>query len=361
MGADRFPMCRNEISAQWLGSVLDQDVTRIEIEQIGSDTGFAGSVFRVHLESSAAHRVLPESVIWKAHSGHRPTHRLLKRLGAYATETAFFRSLAPHTPLAPRPYYAEYDPDSGTTCIIQEDLGRLRAGNQISGCTLRESSDVMVALAGLHSTFWTACHKHRLRTIPSYGSGARLFQRLHTRSWDRLRSSGVAPSELVEAAEGIAPHVAAIKAHLSRPPVTLLHGDARSDNLFFGPAPAGSVRLIDWQAARMGRCAYDVAYFLSTSVPTWTRVQEQDALITEYLEALSAAGVDRRTPAEFMRDLRIALLDVVTFVGIIAATLDFGSPRGLELSRVIMSRLSAAIEDNEALEVLDRLMPEGPE
>ena len=342
MGADRFPMCRNEISAQWLGSVLDQDVTRIEIEQIGSDTGFAGSVFRVHLESSAAHRVLPESVIWKAHSGHRPTHRLLKRLGAYATETEFFRSLAPHTPLAPRPYYAEYDPDSGATCIIQEDLGRLRAGDQISGCTLRESRDVMVALAGLHSTFWTACHKHRLRTIPLYGSGARLFQRLHTRSWDRLTASGVAPSELVEAAERIAPHVAAIKAHLSRPPVTLLHGDARSDNLFFGPAPAGSVRLIDWQARQNGQMRLRRRLLSDDIRPDPDESSGAGCFDHRISRSAVRRGEStRRTPAEFMLDFRIALLDIVTFVGIIAATLDFGSPRGLELSRVIMSRLSA--------------------
>ena len=46
-------------------------------------------------------------------------------------------------------------------------------------------------------------------------------------------------------------------------------------------------------------------------------------------------------------------MDIVTFVGVIGSTLDFQSDRGLELANMIMSRLSHALYDNSALDLLD--------
>ena len=357
MAAELFPKSRDEMTAMWLGSVLGYDVTGIEIEPIGDDTGFAGSVFRIHIESSNVGHDLPKTVIWKRHSDHPPTHRMLKRLEAYSSETAFFKWYADSTPLAPRPYYAEYDPDSGSVCIIQEDLGRMRLGDQIAGCTVDESLDVMAALADLHATFWTESSTDRLRSLHTFDRGIRLFQLLHRRSWDRVAKSGAAPADLIEVALEITPHVGSIKSHLSQPPVTLLHGDARSDNLFFGsPSESGAVRFVDWQAARSGRSAYDIAYFLSTSLTVSARREMQDMLIRRYLDELSDRGIDCPTQTDFMADFRLALLDVVTLLGILTVSLDFGSTRGLELSNVWMSRLTAAIEDNNALGALDDLV-----
>ncbi|MCY4652902.1 MAG: hypothetical protein OXC95_07020 [Dehalococcoidia bacterium] len=109
---------------------------------------------------------------------------------------------------------------------------------------------------------------------------------------------------------------------------------------------------MDWQSIRLGRGMYDLAYFLSTSVPVEMRRQHQADLMEAYAETLSAHGVNY-TAADRAEDFCWALLDIVTFVGIIGSTLDFQSPRGLELSETILSRLWAAIEDSSALDLLD--------
>ena len=44
---------------------------------------------------------------------------------------------------------------------------------------------------------------------------------------------------------------------------------------------------------------------------------------------------------------------MVTFLGIISSTLDFESGRGLQLSKLMLARLWAAIEDSSALDLLD--------
>ena len=71
-----------------------------------------------------------------------------------------------------------------------------------------------------------------------------------------------------------------------------------------------------------------------------------------YAETLSAHGVEY-AKADLVEDFGWALLDIVTFMGIIGSTLDFRSARGLELSGTIMSRLWHAVDDNSALDLLD--------
>ena len=76
-------------------------------------------------------------------------------------------------------------------------------------------------------------------------------------------------------------------------------------------------------------------------------------MISIYLESLSLNGVTGYTLEDCNEDFRWALLDIVTFVGVIGSTLDFQSERGLELANTIMSRLSHALDDNSALDLLD--------
>ena len=49
MVAPQFPRGPSELTLQWLSSMLDSEITDFSVESIGADTGFAGSVYRVHL------------------------------------------------------------------------------------------------------------------------------------------------------------------------------------------------------------------------------------------------------------------------------------------------------------------------
>ena len=227
--------------------------------------------------------------------------------------------------------------------------------DQIEGCTFAQALEVTTEAARLHSQFWSEQVGDRLPWVPTFGGGSGYFERVHSIAWNRLAKTveGV-PEGLIEAAGRIGPRVSDVKARLSRTPVTLVHGDLRLDNVFFGDGPsAGRIKLIDWQAIRLGRGVYDLAYFLSTSVPVEIRRQRQDELISTYLEALSMNGVSGYTQMDCVEDFGWALLDIVTFVGVIGSTLDFRSARGLELSGTIMSRLWEALEDSSALDLLD--------
>ncbi len=351
MSSTPFPISPDQMKASWLESILGVGIAHAEVEPIGAGAGFASSVYRIRLEYHDLDAGFPQTLIWKTISSDERTRHFLTTLGAYEIEATFYGCAAEKVEIAPRAYFSEFDRESATFCLVIEDLSSMKSGDQIEGCAFEQALDVARETARLHSGFWSK----RVDWAPAFDEGSRYFERMHSAAWRRLaRTVEGIPEGLVEAAQCVAPRVSDIKTRLSREPVTLLHGDLRLDNVFFNSEPGASgVKLIDWQAIRMGRGIYDLAYFLSTSVPVEMRRQRQDELIEAYAETLHANGVEGYTTAECVDDFGWALLDIVTFVGIIGSTLDFRSARGLELSGIIMSRLWQAVEDNSALDLLN--------
>ena len=355
MDVPSFPSAPDQMTAGWLESKTGFELERVEVRQVGEGSGFAGSVYRILLSHLNPSIDLPESVIWKTTSGHRPTHFLLRRLGAYKAESGFYSDVAASVSLAPKTYFVGYDQAAGSVCIVMEDLSDLRPGDQIAGCSEEKAAAVVVELARFHSRFWGKPAESAVDWAPSFDEGGRYFQRLHSRAWSKLsEGSRVVPPRLSEAAMELTERVPEIKGRLGSAPTTLVHGDVRLDNIFFdSDADGHKIKLIDWQAVRCGRGAYDLAYFLAGSLDADKRRQCQDALIETYCEELVSQGVSGYSLAECREDFRWALLDMVTFLGIISSTLDFESGRGLQLSKLILARLWAAIEDNSALDLLN--------
>ena len=345
------------MSAEWLSAVLETHVTDVSVETVGVGSGFAGSIYRIHLTPHASNERddLPSALIWKTVSTHPSTHTLLTRLGVYQAEADFYTRLSGRVPVAPRAYYSEFDAESGSVCLLLEDLSQLEAGDQVEGCTPSQARQVVTALGGLHAEFWDGHRDCPLQGVRRFDSGSSTSMRTHGVAWRRVRDSAITmPPGLSEVADLIETHIPSIKARLGAAPSTLLHGDVRADNTFFG---TDGVRLIDWQAVRVGRGAYDLAYFISTSLNEETRRRHQDDLLALYTQTLTSLGVSGYGMSECLEDLRWGLLDLVTFVGMIGAALDFSEGRGLQLANLVMSRLWASLEDNCAVDLLDRASP----
>ncbi len=350
----RFPPRPCEMSAEWVSSALGSEIADLCVETVGVGSGFAGSIYRIHLtpHDSDSGGDVPATLIWKTVSSHPSTHTLLTQLGVYRAEADFYTNLARRARIAPRAYYSYFDAESGSVCLLLEDLSQMEAGDQIEGCTPEQARQVVTALAGLHAEFWDERGAAALLGVRRFDSRASASMRMHSASWRRVRESAITiPKGLSDAAYLTAPRVASIKERLGATPATLLHGDVRADNAFF---EASGVKFIDWQAVRVGRGAYDLAYFISTSLDEETRRTYQEDLLASYVETLASLGVEGYDKSECLEDVRWALLDVVTFVGMIGAALDFSEGRGLQLANLAMSRLWASLEDNRAIDLLDR-------
>ena len=342
-----FPLSPDDVSAEWLGAVLGADIDALAVEPIGTDSGFAGAARRLvpRYAGMVDAESAPASLIWKAPSSHAPTRRLLNRLGAYRAETDFYRRAAALIEIAPKPFFAEFDAGLGGFCLLLEDLSRMR---RTDGFSREDAFAVARTLGRLHARLCSESGRAAASWAPKFDSAAALFARLQTAARRRMPPAILdAAPRLAETARRLAPRTAEIKARLARPPFTLIHGDARADNLFFdGNGGAPTVKAIDWQAVRLGRGGYDLAYFMATSLDSEIRRAIQDDMTRAYADALTSAGCRCHSADSLREDVRDSLLDMVGFLGIIAATLDFGAGRGLELARTMMRRLDEALADN---------------
>lgn len=336
-------------SVEWLSAALGVRVDAVESERIGADAGFAGEVHRlrpIYADRAGGGGVpFPSRLILKTASRHAPTRRLLNRLGAYRAEADFYRFSASESGVAPRCFFAEFDERSGSFRLLLEDLSHMR---RTDGFSSADALAVADALGRLHALF---CSERGRAPIwaPKFDRAAALFGRMQAAAWRRMPPDILeAAPNLAETARRAAPRTAEIKARLARPPFTLVHGDARADNLFFGESEDGSaaVKAIDWQAARLGRGAYDLAYFMATSLDVEVRRAIQDDMARAHSDARTAAGCECYPPDSLREDIRASLLDMAGFLGIIGATLDFGTGKGLELARTMMKRLDEALADN---------------
>jgi len=146
--------------------------------------------------------------------------------------------------------------------------------------------------------------------------------------------------------------VVSLMERLSEPPVTLLHGDHRLDNLFFSEdeGPEG-IAMLDWQITGAGRAPYDVAYFLSQSLVPEERKGVEYDLVTGYHRALLDHGVTGYSFEDCWEDYRLATLFDCCYP-LNAGAVDLVNERAVALFSTMLDRSVSAILDLDALELL---------
>src|SRR3546814_17941782 len=78
-------------------------------------------------------------------------------------------------------------------------------------------------------------------------------------------------------------------------PVTLLHGDARHDNLMY-PDDGSPPHIVDWQFVANGRAMVDIAYYLCPGGDATLVAPMERDVIGAYPDALMRAGAADCTP-----------------------------------------------------------------
>ena len=78
------------------------------------------------------------------------TYRLYEReVNFYTRVTKEVEGLA-----APRCFGGQYDPETGDSFLLLEDLGPYRTGDQVAGCTAAEAMMILDAVIPLHAKYW---------------------------------------------------------------------------------------------------------------------------------------------------------------------------------------------------------------
>ena len=338
-----------EVTAQWLGDALGAGpIDGFELQLVG--TGQISESRRVRIDYADGADSGPASIVLKTASADETSRSTGVSLGVYDREVRFYSELAPRIggPL-PECHLAAID-DDGWFTLVLEDVEPAVQGDQIAGCSVADARLAMHELAKLHAPVFA---DPQLGATPWLNQGNVLNQALLSQLLPAfLERYGERVG--TEHAELCRRFVASLDGWVAdrRPPLGLVHGDYRLDNMLFGAedAPRRFVA-VDWQTVGWGPVMIDAAYFLGASLQLEDRRLHEETLVREYWEALHAHGVRgfdwEQCWEEYRRQVFLGIVMTVAPAMIVQRT-----ERGDEMFLTSLARYAQQALDLGSLELL---------
>jgi aminoglycoside/choline kinase family phosphotransferase len=274
-------------------------------------------------------------------------------LRMYTREAGFFGELAERAPLRiPACHHTSVDRETSEFVLVMEDIGDLRAVDQIEGMSIPDAERAVDGLARWHATWWgqgPALAEAGLTVSLGDEIYKAILPLVFGEGWAKLQ----AEVEIPEAIQAVGPRwveaMPRLLDGLAEEPTTMTHGDFRADNLFF--EPDGSVAAVDFQLIGTGRGAYDLAYFVTQSITSEDASEHEQALFDRWIAALAAAGVPEEDLATAWDDYRAAALFCLVYPVVAWRGMDAGDPRQTSLASTMLERFDRAVAelDLEAL------------
>ncbi len=367
MSGLKVPRVLSDITPCWLTRALcpnreagGPSVAGYSAETIAQGKGFMNQLFRLTLEYDTASAGLPSTVIAKLPSTDPLLRTVFDRLGQNRREVRFYRELSTSSRLrTPRSYHGGLDPSNGDTVLLLEDLSSVRQGDSVVGCTVEEARRCIAQLARFQASWWGSPLLDRLDWMPLREDEASAYQGIYAGAWSALieKAGDGMPPDLRLLGDRLNSEVPGIKARLSRPPCTIVHGDYRLDNCFLPESSASqTVVVFDWEFCTRGRGTYDVATFISEAFPPRQRREVELELLREYHSILEDGGVRCYPFEECLYDYRLSMLEVFIFWIITGGYCNYEGLRAKVYLRNTLERVFAAISDLASTETIG-LMP----
>jgi len=345
-----FPTHPDHLSTDWLSSALGRPISDFTVEYLGEGAGLLAWVMRLLIVSEDGGA---SSVIAKFPSPSAENRAVASSFDMYQREVGFYRDIEPHVSIrTPRCLHAEIEPESADFVLLLEDLGHLRIGDQVAGCSLEEARAVLRALAGLNASSWQAqslprivSQNNKKQILGIIGGFEAGWPIVSSRFGDVIPESARGIGEIMPGA------VARLLETMCVDPICLSHADLRLDNIFFDDAAAGEIEvaLVDWQSVCTSAPEQDLAYFLTQSVPRTVLARED--LLAFYHAELTGHGVEYDITTCRER-FRVSALYLLCYAVTIAGTLDLQNERGTRLARTLLGNSLAALDELNAFDLL---------
>lgn len=284
-----FPAHPDDITNDWWQAVLGRVPEAWRWQPIG--TGQVGDSVRFTLDFGAG--AAPLTLAGKFAAADPTSRGTAAMLGLYAKEVRFYRDLAPQLPIrTPEALFAEIAEDGASFCLLFEDLGPARGGNQIAGCTIEDARAAIVQAAALHAPSWNNPVILDADWLQPDLSAAAQVKALYPQAQAvfRERYTGLLEPEYMALCEELADVTARTDRVAEK--TSLVHGDFRLDNVLFDiKGGAESVAVLDWQTLTIGNGLTDIGYFLGCGIGDDLRRAHERELLELYCAEMTARGV----------------------------------------------------------------------
>jgi hypothetical protein len=310
----------------WFSEVLGLPVATAEIEAVAF-TGATTDMARIRLtyENGADG---PASLVAKITGGGEIPKAMDAAMGLFAREGHFYREFAAQVPVRTARCYHVGDGD--TTPLLLEDLADLRMGDQMDGLQVEDAERIIDVLSALHARFWEAPELAQGWLVdPAAGAYGALVAQLVGSGAGAIQEhfAGRGSDAVLAAVAEYAPKWDVVLQRGVEGPKTLVHNDARLDNVFF--ADDGEPLLIDWQACARTRGTQDVANLLAQSMDVALLTPSWEPLLRRYHAGLVEHGVSgyswEQCLLHYRQNVPYALGAGMALMG----AMDIGDGRGL--------------------------------
>lgn len=319
------------------------EITSITTESAGS-LGALSTLSRVRVSVRNRDDIL---LVLKKEPQDASATAVVDMLDSLGREFGFFSALPEvAAAVSVRCWAADFEPTSGRLRIVLEDAGPQSLPSQAQGCPLEVAEQVVRRLATLHAMTDGARPDDQTLAWCPVGTDA-TFDRIvasYRRSWPafQARYENVLPSGALQTAEHFAHQMPALVKKWSRYRSSVIHGDARLDNVV--QRPDGEVRLIDWQMVALGEGAFDLSHFLAGSLSIEDRRRHQQDLLDIYRFELRDFGVavpGRTELDDAVRRTALLVLPLNVIFNVEPAT----SPETASSRQTVLDRYFTAIAD----------------
>lgn len=345
-----IPTSTEEITAGWLAEVTGLDVTAVDLEQIGVGVGVSSALYRARLAGPGC----PKSVVVKLPALDEAAVFTSTMLRMYIREAGFFRELSADAPIrVPDCLHAAVDEETSHFVLVMEDIGGLRAVDQVEGISIADAERAVDGLAAWHAQWWGKADDLADAGL-TVGLGDPIYKAVlplvFAEGWDKLTAELDVPAAIQEVGPRWVEAMPRLLDALAEGPTTMIHGDWRADNLFF--EPDGGVAAVDFQLIGTGRGAYDLAYFVTMSIDPADGSIHERALFDRWVAALAAAGVPEDHLESAWTDYRTAALFCLVYPVVAWRGMDATDPRQVGLADAMLERFDRAVAELDLAELL---------
>ena len=355
-----IPKHHDDVTVEWLNEILHEagesaTVESFERRPMSEGVGMMATIEMLDLTYADGEG--PDTVVVKLPATNEANLGVALAFDLYRREALFYRDIAERTSAStPKMFFADAT-DAERFALVMEDLRAYRLGDQVQGCGLEDAMAAMTTLGELHAPFWDRVDRPEFEFIPyetpsTHGDALRDGSRA---GWDPMVETfgDAVPEPMRAVRDRFLDAVPAMQSWLVQAPSTVVHGDFRMDNLFFGDDDGlDPMMVIDWQGCLRSKGVRDVAYFLTQSVPTDVRREHERELLERWHATLVEGGVEDYPFDTAWEDYRRAVLCVWIPVVVIAGTLDSSNERARAWMTKMVERCAAAIDDLGSLDLL---------
>ena len=359
----KVPYSAEHVTPRWLtealrstGVIKGTTVTSFDSEGLAVGQGFSGQIVRLRPAYDSHEEGAPLSLIAKFPATDPKVRAIINELGSYEREIRFYETVSERVELrTPRRYYSATDREAGDHVLLLEDMAPARVGDNVAGCSNEDAELAFREIAKFHAAFWEIPRRTELEWMSNFAQEADIEQGRYQRLWKPFlaKVDRVMPPALLDIGQKLSDNEARIKRQLGEPPRTIVHGDYRLDNMFFGTSEAGpSFTVIDWQGPTLGRGVADLGYFVAFCMDPEQRRATESGLLKVYHSLLLERGVGGYDFDQCLYDYRLSLLHHLERVVKAIAVLDVSSERGQMFVETVLKRFDSALTDHDAMELM---------